>query len=309
MSVRFRLWLNHFAGRIDELIHRLKGMARLREMVRWWEAELRAREDVREEFERRRRAHEDVLRGRGRLRDKKAGPPKPDWVWEYYPEIVHFRKLCWCYSEYSEPMEQLVRRDLDTSVCGWTPPHLSRERWPEVQWPLPVPPDRVLRLKEAYAVLAAVRDHALPVVEAIDPWRAEREAWNAEAFTQTPEMPPGQLYVSLVDDVQGITEDDRNQLQALLREVEADLELRAATPTIQGYRSADTLGIEHGIRPERLSKAAGDGKVRTMLAPKGTKNSEGRDVRVLYCKADAMKHCSPKRLAKKSRRKRGSDNS
>ena len=71
-------------------------------------------------------------------------------------------------------------------------------------------------------------------------------------------------------------------------------------PGIAGYRPADTLRLEHGIVQSRLSEAAADGKVRTMQAPSGLKDSQGKRVRQLYNKADALKHCTPKRTKKKN---------
>lgn len=67
------------------------------------------------------------------------------------------------------------------------------------------------------------------------------------------------------------------------------------TPGIEGFRPADWLSYQHGIKQPRLSEAVRDGKVRTLSAPRGYLDSEGKTVRILYNAADAVKHCSPKR--------------
>lgn len=72
-----------------------------------------------------------------------------------------------------------------------------------------------------------------------------------------------------------------------------------------GYVSADTLSMDQGIRPQRLSEAARDGKVKTKPAPQGTKDSRGRAVYKLYHQGDARKHCSPQHVKKATRQKTG----
>lgn len=81
------------------------------------------------------------------------------------------------------------------------------------------------------------------------------------------------------------------------------------TPGIEGYCPADWFWHEHGIKQARLSEAAGAGKVRTKPAPRGYLDTEGRAVRVLYNKADALKHCAPKHVTTRTRRKLGLGNS
>ena len=44
-------------------------------------------------------------------------------------------------------------------------------------------------------------------------------------------------------------------------------------------------------------------KVKTLPAPSGMKDTEGRAVRILYNLEDAPKHCQPKHLKKKTRPK------
>ncbi len=63
-----------------------------------------------------------------------------------------------------------------------------------------------------------------------------------------------------------------------------------------GYVPADTLEQEEGIRPNRLSEAAGDNKVKTKPAPNGLRDSQGREIRTLYHRAEAIRHCKPKRM-------------
>ena len=76
------------------------------------------------------------------------------------------------------------------------------------------------------------------------------------------------------------------------------------SPSIEGFRHADWLWHKHGIAAPRLSEAARDGKVRSVQAPRGTIDSQGRTVRMLYNEADAVKHCLPKRVIPKPDAKR-----
>ncbi|MFQ5463782.1 MAG: hypothetical protein ACE5E5_14290 [Phycisphaerae bacterium] len=62
---------------------------------------------------------------------------------------------------------------------------------------------------------------------------------------------------------------------------------------VAGYLSADTLLINHGIHAPRLSEKATKGLVRTKGAPRGLRDSEGRQVRKLYHEQDALRECSP----------------
>ena len=64
---------------------------------------------------------------------------------------------------------------------------------------------------------------------------------------------------------------------------------------IDGYVPADTLAVEHGIRPQRLSEAGRQGKVKMKPAPKGHMNSAGKRIRTLYHEQQAIKHCTPKK--------------
>jgi len=82
-----------------------------------------------------------------------------------------------------------------------------------------------------------------------------------------------------------------------------------AAASVQGYRPADWFWCQHGIRPQRLSEASGAGKVKTVPAPKGVLDSQGRAVRTLYNEVQALKCCSPKRVPRSSRQKGGRANS
>lgn len=73
-----------------------------------------------------------------------------------------------------------------------------------------------------------------------------------------------------------------------------------AADGVDGYVTADYLRHDHGIDPTALSRAVGDGKLRSIKAPAGYLSSEGKKVRVLYCKDDALKHCQPQHVKKKS---------
>lgn len=77
------------------------------------------------------------------------------------------------------------------------------------------------------------------------------------------------------------------------------------TVNLQGFRCADWFGHEHGIRPSRLSEAAKRGIVRTVPAPRGYLDSQGRKVRILYHEAGGLEHCSPKHVKAKTGAKLG----
>lgn len=72
-----------------------------------------------------------------------------------------------------------------------------------------------------------------------------------------------------------------------------------------GHVPADPLEYRRGIRRSRLSEAARSGKMRMQPAPAGMLDSRGKAVRVLYNEGDALKHCSPKRVTRTTRRKTG----
>lgn len=75
-----------------------------------------------------------------------------------------------------------------------------------------------------------------------------------------------------------------------------------AADDYSGFVPADKLEMD-GIRPNRLSEAATAGLVRTRPAPKGLKDSLGREIRSLYHHGDAIKHCLPKRSGNKRPRR------
>lgn len=88
----------------------------------------------------------------------------------------------------------------------------------------------------------------------------------------------------------------------------AELELEARIgkpppPTLdedyEGFVSADALWVDHGIHKSRLSRAATAGTLETKPALKGLKDSQGHEIRKLYNKKQAIKHCSVKRKARK----------
>lgn len=77
-----------------------------------------------------------------------------------------------------------------------------------------------------------------------------------------------------------------------------------ASPGIDGYVPADTLWHEAGIRPNRLSEARTNGRVRAINIASGRLDSQGKKVSVLYHRADALKYLQPKQSGKKRRNSR-----
>jgi hypothetical protein len=195
---------------------------RFREMVLRCMEDLIRRRDNLEDFERRRQKHfEQKVLAEPRLQDEAAGPPQPDWCWEFHNR-------------------HRPTTDAERTIKGWTPPDLSRECWPNADLPLPLPigrdgePGRELDLAEKYAVLAAVHDCFCNNVEPVDLWRNERESLSVEDFLRgaesNPSM-PGMLYPALVAAVREISQlDSERDLEPLadyLADVKDDLEKQA----------------------------------------------------------------------------------
>lgn len=82
-----------------------------------------------------------------------------------------------------------------------------------------------------------------------------------------------------------------------------------SAPNLDGYHSADTLAQEEGIVRQRLSEAVRNGNVKTEQAPPGMKDSQGRGIRTLYKRVDAIKHCSPRATKSKTYRNVGRNHS
>jgi len=76
-----------------------------------------------------------------------------------------------------------------------------------------------------------------------------------------------------------------------------------ATDNYEGYAPADTIEMDHGISRTRLSQGKREGKIKWKNAPPGMRDSQGRNVRILYHVADAKQHYSPKQFKSKSRKK------
>lgn len=82
-----------------------------------------------------------------------------------------------------------------------------------------------------------------------------------------------------------------------------------SSPNLGGYLPADTLAQEEGIVRQRLSEAVGKRNVKTEQAPPGMKDSQGRGIRTLYNRVDAIKHCSPRATKSKTYRNVGRNHS
>ena len=241
-------------------------------------------------WERRFLAHGDSIYRNPRFRDKEAGPPGPGWDWRSWPQHLH-------------------DDDWTSSVLkieGWVPPNLLPENKHDPEFALPLC-DRPRRLDEMYTILAAIHDHFCRGVEKIRPWQKLKRADgdNVDILVQS------QYYRVLVDrDVPLLTDRHGPVLRAFLAEVEADLtaqglgrvivngtsDAAAFAREFVGYACADTIAIDHGIQKSRLSEGKKAGKIGWKDAPSGMKDSQGRDVRILYHVADAKAFCSPKRI-------------
>lgn len=110
---------------------------------------------------------------------------------------------------------------------------------------------------------------------------------------------------------QGMTAEDAGKLP--VSEVIERLELRPQSVMnplgnpmegYAGYAPADTIRLDHGISSSRLSEGKTKGKIKTRPAPSGLKDTQGKNIHVLYHVEDAKEYASPKRKQAPNPRKR-----
>lgn len=115
----------------------------------------------------------------------------------------------------------------------------------------------------------------------------------------------GRLYYSYLATPEIVAERGWTLTSEGLR-VAAQIELAAAgaeeQPRLDPFVPADTLAHDHGIPAPRLSEGAKAKRIRTTQAPKGMK-SNGRAVRVLYHRDDAIAFAEPKHVKRGRRAK------
>ena len=133
------------------------------------------------------------------------------------------------------------------------------------------------------------------VLSSIFPTRAE---WDQVTTVERPVVLSG----SSDSNVEGALQHFARILRELIAIRDSQLSIYAPpsdgktkSTSINGYVAADTLALEHGIPPQRLSEAARQGKVKTKSAPRGQTNSAGKRIRILYYEQQAIKHCTPKK--------------
>ena len=100
-----------------------------------------------------------------------------------------------------------------------------------------------------------------------------------------------------------------NGMESLLHKMESGIAAmteahRAPPPTpadekTKGFHSAEWLRTELGILPERLSENRE--RIKTIPAPRGFVDVEGKKPRKLWHVEDAEEHCTPKRRTSKRR--------
>ena len=91
------------------------------------------------------------------------------------------------------------------------------------------------------------------------------------------------------------------ELRTLVRKCGASQGAGDASVGYEGFASADTLFVDHGIPKTRLSEGKKAGTIKTKTAPPGQRDSQGKAVRILYHIDDAVKNYSPKHVQERTR--------
>ncbi|MBI5865345.1 MAG: hypothetical protein HZB38_12715 [Planctomycetes bacterium] len=167
-------------------------------------------------------------------------------------------------------------------------------------------PARAIDTDEKYTVLAAIHDAVCHGRRFISPW-SEKCRGDYRLMLQ--------VFCGMKREVTRLATADAGRINEILTAVELDLRTHGLLPTgatqnaenppLKEFGPADWFKCQHGIVQVRLSEAANAGRVKTMPAPKGQIDSQGRKVRLLYHVQDALKHCSPKHIKDSTRRKLG----
>lgn len=201
--------LTDIAWKVDALIREHSARDRFREMITEAENQLRRRCEDEKERKRRRLEHfEKTVPANPRLRDLEAGPPEPDWVWNWEREGYHHLK-----GERHPP-----------DVCSlpqieaWMPPELHRDGEIDTTPPVPLP-EREMSLAENYLVLGALRDYVCKSEEKLFCW----EDLEGENYAARIKSKKGGYLIS-VGEVSKLRPEQRKPLEAFLQKVEEDLQ-------------------------------------------------------------------------------------
>lgn len=103
-------------------------------------------------------------------------------------------------------------------------------------------PRRRLSVSHKFAVVAAIHDAICDKTKRIDPWGAHKRLRSAGLVRAK----AGIAYAVLCSEVRNLTEDDRERIEKVLSDVEADLASRFAdpTPTVPESTNSGGNGIE-----------------------------------------------------------------
>lgn len=139
--------------------------------------------------------------------------------------------------------------------------------------------------------------YAILAVTDTDPKRRLKFEEGCREYGRAP-IPAGNLGAirKVEDEVRLKTSELLSEMELVLKQLtlaEGDEEMKSTS--IDGFVPADTLAMDHGIQPQRLSEAAKQGKVRTKPAPRGQIDSAGKHIRILYDEQQAIKHGTPKK--------------
>ena len=197
--------LTDIAWKVDALIREHGARDRFREMIAEAENQHRRRcNDERDRQQRRLEHFEIEVQADPRLRDLEAGPPEPDWVWEW-------EETC--------------------QLEAWVPPEFHQGKRVDTSPPLPLP-EREMSLAENYLVLGALRDYVCKSEEKLLCWEdLEGESPVVRLKSK------GASYLIWAREISKLRPEHRKPLEAFLQKVEEDL--RADCPGIGGRMNAD----------------------------------------------------------------------
>ena len=153
--------INEIAWKIRPWVTVLDVMHIFRDMVRDYVTEFGQHNEAYWQWEKDYFNHIKELRKNKRLRNRDAGPPLRDWVWQEYP-----------------PLRKPDGKRYRTGTAGWTPPPLQEQnRIDRPAHPLPfsdseigIEHDESLTLAAKFAILAAFHDRVCVGFDAINPF-------------------------------------------------------------------------------------------------------------------------------------------
>jgi len=208
MSDKIPEWITNLALDVHSLIQKHDAMPRFQEMVREWsEAHQREINKQREWKEERRQHFEENVNADPRLKDKKSGPPKDDWLWETH--VFH---------PYQETESGLQRTD--KMISAWVPPQLSISAEPEITHLLPLTREHELALAEKYTILTAIYDYGRKGTGKLPPWEWPKDWSTPDAMSSVKKCI---FFENLCTSAAELPESDAGWIRTILHDVKSDV--------------------------------------------------------------------------------------